>query len=581
MPQPRAPDPNRETDGRRVPVDLVLSIDPSLPRPLHRQLYTSLRLAILERRVKPGARLPSTRHLASALGLARNTVHGAFDQLIAEGYLETRHGSGTYVAASLPDDAFRATNSRERTPVPALERTRGQPVISPPPDRGRAASPAGAAMAGVKAAEVQATDNQAPGVTLSAWGRRLASMAAPPYAGPPSGLMLDFRHGRPDASLFTQEEWRRVAMRQLRQTERDDLWYGPPAGVPALRTAIAEYLARARGVRCTPEQVIITTGTQQALDLVARLLVDDGTPAVVEDPCYPPARRTFAALGATIVDVPVDDHGLRTDCLPAVGASLVYTTPSHQYPIGATLPVSRRLELLSWADQHGALVIEDDYDSEFRHAGRPLEAMQGLDRSGRVAYVGTFSKVLYPALRLGYLVAPPGLVEHAVEAKRLLDLQTATPTQHVLAELMASGQFEAHLRRMRRLYRARRNALLEALGRELPGLATPGPSEAGLYLRIVLSRDLDEATIVKAAAARGVAVYSAAPYFSRPVEQPGLILGYASLDEAGIAEGIRRLRLAIDDTLRRACESKIDGQIGDSIGRGVATPLLGDRHRSE
>ena len=325
------------------------------------------------------------------------------------------------------------------------------------------------------------------------------------------------------------------------------MWYGPPAGLLSLRAAIAEYLGRARGVRCVPDQVIITTGTQQAIDLTARLLVDDGDTVVVEDPCYPSARRVFTMLGASIVDVPVDDHGLCTDALPELPARLLYTTPSHQYPLGATLPVSRRLELLAWADRQGAIVIEDDYDSEFRHAGRPLEAMQGLDRSGRVAYVGSFSKVLYPTLRLGYLVAPLALVDHAREAKRLLDLQTATAGQEALAELMQSGQFEAHLRRMRRLYRARRAVLLDALARELPGLATPGPSEAGLYLHVVLAAGLDETTVAERAAARGVGVYPAGPYFVRPVERPGLVLGYSALTEDAIVEGIRRLRLAIED----------------------------------
>jgi GntR family transcriptional regulator/MocR family aminotransferase len=245
----------------------------------------------------------------------------------------------------------------------------------------------------------------------------------------------------------------------------------------------------------------------------------------------------------------VDEHGLCTDDLPDQPARLIYTTPSHQYPSGATLPVSRRLDLLRWAERHGALVIEDDYDSEFRHVGRPLEALQGLDRSGRVAYVGSFSKVLYPALRLGYLVAPPELVLLASEAKRLVDLQTATPGQEMLAELIQSGQFEAHLRRMRRVYRGRRAALLEALARELPNLAEPGPSEAGLYLRVVLAPGLNDEAVAERALALGVAVYPARPYFSRPPARPGLILGYAALDEAGIDEGIRRLRRAIDAEL--------------------------------
>jgi GntR family transcriptional regulator/MocR family aminotransferase len=382
--------------------------------------------------------------------------------------------------------------------------------------------------------------------SLSRWGRRIAEIDPTPYMLSAPDIPFDFRHGRPDATHFPLDAWRRAASRQLREIDRDDLWYGPPAGLPSLRAAISEYLGRARGVRCEPEQVIVTTGTQQAIDLISRLLVEDGDAVVVEDPCYPGARRVFQALGARLLDVPVDEHGLRTDDLPDQPARVIYTTPSHQYPSGATLPVSRRLDLLRWAERQGALVIEDDYDSELRHVGRPLEALQGLDRTGRVAYVGSFSKVLYPALRLGYLVAPPELIRLAAEAKRLVDLQTATPGQEMLAELIQTGQFEAHLRRMRRVYRGRRTALLEAVARDLDDLATPGPSEAGLYLRLVLADGLDDDAVARRAGELGVGVYPARPYFARPPARPGLILGYAALDEAGIAEGIRRLRQAID-----------------------------------
>jgi GntR family transcriptional regulator/MocR family aminotransferase len=486
----------------RASVDLVLGVDPARPEPLHRQLYGGLRSAILDQRLKPGARLPSTRSLATTLGLARNTVHGAYDQLLAEGYLETRHGAGTYVAASLPDDALRAGGAAGAATSLATAPNGPSGPHSPSP-----------------------TAPAHLGERLSRWGHRIAEIAPTPYMTASPTLPFDFRHGRPDVTHFPLEEWRRAAARQLREMDRDDLWYGPPAGLPSLRVAVAEYLGRARGVRCTPEQVVITTGTQQAIDLISRLLVEDGDPVVVEDPCYPGARRVFQALGAHLLDVPVDEHGLCTDELPDQPARLIYTTPSHQYPSGATLPVSRRLDLLRWAERHGALVIEDDYDSEFRHVGRPLEALQGLDRSGRVAYVGSFSKVLYPALRLGYLVAPPELIQLAAEAKRLIDLQTATPGQEMLAELIASGQFEAHLRRMRRVYRGRRAALLEALARDLDGLAEPGPSEAGLYLRIVLAPGLDDEAVARRAADLGVAVYPARPYFRRPPARPGLILG--------------------------------------------------------
>ncbi|MCC7372928.1 MAG: PLP-dependent aminotransferase family protein [Chloroflexi bacterium] len=499
--------------ARKVVVDLVVAVDPALPESLHRQVYRALRAAMLEQRLKAGAKLPSTRALALMLGVARNTIHGAYDQLLAEGYLEARHGSGTYVAASLPDEAFQPGADRARPGSESPEST----LPGEPPVTGR----------------------------LSAWGRRVVSIGETPYLGAPVALPYDFRHGRPDATHFPLAAWRRIAGRQLRQLDRDDLWYGPAAGLPALRSAIAEYLGRARGVRCTPEQVIITNGTQQAIDLIVRLLIDPGDVVVVEDPCYSGARRVFAAQGAALIDVPVDEHGLCVDLLPETPARLVYTTPSHQYPSGATLPVSRRLDLLRWAERQDALIVEDDYDSEFRHAGRPLEALQGLDRSGRVAYVGSFSKVLYPALRLGYLVAPVDLVRLAAEAKRLVDLQTATPGQELLAELIQGGHFEAHLRRMRRVYRGRRAALLDALAQELGPLAEPGPSDAGLYLRVVLAEGIDEDAVTREAAARGVAVYPARPYYQRPPARPGLILGYAALDEDGIREGIRRLREAV------------------------------------
>lgn len=530
----------------RAAVDLVLGVDPARPEPLHRQLYDGLRAAILEQRLKPGVRLPSTRALATTLGLARNTVHGAYDQLLAEGYLETRHGSGTYVATSLPDDAFRAVAGDVVSTTTGAGDGAGLAYDGGAGVRPKAAAAARSVSADGAVPEPPKAGSGDVGQRLSNWGRRVAEIAPAPYVAPAVALPLDFRHGRPDVTHFPIDEWRRAALRQLREIDRDDLWYGPPAGLPSLRAALAAYLGRARGVRCTPDQVVVTTGTQQAIDLISRLLVETGDTVVVEDPCYPGARRVFEALGARLLDVPVDEHGLRTDDLPAEPARLVYTTPSHQYPSGATLPVSRRLDLLRWAERHDALVIEDDYDSEFRHVGRPLEALQGLDRSGRVAYVGSFSKVLYPALRLGYLVAPPGLVRLVTEAKRLIDLQTATPGQEMLAELIQTGHFEAHLRRMRRVYRGRRATLLEALDRELGALASPGPSDAGLYVRIVLADGLNEEAIAQRAAELGVGVYPAGPYYARPVARPGLILGYAALDEAGIAEGMRRLRLAID-----------------------------------
>ena len=326
----------------RPAVDLLLDIDPARPEPLHRQLYGGLRSAILEQRLKPGARLPSTRALSTTLGLARNTVHGAYDQLLAKGYLETRHGSGTYVAASLPDDALRAVTADDIGST--ASRGNGGAGLTHDGSAGVRLTPSVSAD----------TNNMVPsgaasgsvGQRLSNWGRRVAEIAPAPYASPSAALPFDFRHGRPDVTHFPIDEWRRAAARQLRQIDRDDLWYGPPAGLPSLRAALAEYLGRARGVRCTPDQIVVTTGTQQAIDLISRLLVETDDAVVVEDPCYPGVRRVFEALGARLLDVPVDEHGLRTEEMPDAPARLVYTTPSHQYPSGATLPVSRRLDLL-------------------------------------------------------------------------------------------------------------------------------------------------------------------------------------------------------------------------------------------
>ena len=275
----------------RAAVDLVLGIDPAGLSRCIASCTAVCASAILEQRLKPGARLPSTRALATTLGLARNTVHGAYDQLLAEGYLETRHGSGTYVAASLPDEALRAVADRA-------------PNAADDGSVPRATVPSGAV-----------------GQRLSNWGRRVAEIAPAPYGSPSLPLPIDFRHGRPDVIHFPIDEWRRAASRQLRQIDRDDLWYGPPAGLPSLRAALAEYLGRARGVRCTPEQVVVTTGTQQAIDLISRLLVEADDVVVVEDPCYPGARRVFEALGAT----PAGCAGRRA-------------RPAHRRPAGCARP---------------------------------------------------------------------------------------------------------------------------------------------------------------------------------------------------------------------------------------------------
>ncbi|HVA89803.1 MAG TPA: PLP-dependent aminotransferase family protein, partial [Chloroflexota bacterium] len=358
-------------------LELPLSLDDQAALPLHRQLYARVRLAILEGRLAAGSRLPSTRALSASLRLSRNTVATAYDQLLAEGYITARTGSGTYVCDTPPEELLHIG-----------DRVAGGPVATPSP----IVPP------------------------LSRWAHRALAgrVHESPYrSGSP--LPYDFRDGRPAVDHFPTDLWRRLITRRLRSPDLAQFGYGPSTGYPPLRELVTEYLRRARAVRCEPEQVLIVNGSQQALDLLARVCLDLDDPVVVEDPGYLGARRAFAAQGARLLPAPVDSSGLVVDELDRATQGLVprliYVTPSHQYPTGAVMSLPRRLALLRWARAHGSLVLEDDYDSEFRYSGRPVEALQGLDHGDIVVYIGTFSKVLFPSLRMGYLVLPPSLVE--------------------------------------------------------------------------------------------------------------------------------------------------------------------------
>jgi GntR family transcriptional regulator/MocR family aminotransferase len=459
-------------------------------RATYRRIYEQLRQQILEGQLRSGEQLPATRQLAAQLGVGRITVTRAYEDLAAAGFVEGRHGSGTYV-------------------------TGGQTGA-------RGASP----------------DGVVPPV-LSGWARRALAQPLPALAGPGDALPFDFRPGTPDWEAFPRRVWWRILGRRLREGALAR--YGDPAGYPPLREAIARHVALSRSVACRPEQVVVVNGAQQATDLLARLLLEPGDRVVVEDPGYPEARQLFAAYGAELAPVPVDGAGLEVERLPADGARLVYVTPSHQFPTGVTLPLDRRLRLLAWAEAHDSLIVEDDYDSEFRHAGTPVESLQGLDRSGRVVYVGTFSTVLFPPLRVGFVVLPPGLVEPFGRAKRLADRGTGTLEQQALADFLAEGHFGRHLRRMRRLGRARRDALLTALRRHF-GTAVALPSAAtGMHVMVKLG-GVDAAELASAARSRGVGVYPAAPYYAaRPPDPSALLLGFGALSESAIDEGIGRL----------------------------------------
>jgi len=478
--------------------------------PLGQQVYHAFRRKILAGEMAPATRLPSTRALALELGVSRNVVLLAYEQLLAEGYAEGRAGSGTYVAAALPETP--------RIPRPQRDARRVRAPGSSP---------------------------------LSRYGRRLAEL---PPVGPgavsvENRLPYDFRYGVPSADDFPGGVWRGIVARRMRAGSLGAMVYGPPEGQAPLRQALAAYLKRSRGVASEPDQIIVVNGSQQALDLTSRVLLDAGDRVVIEDPQYQGARRVFAAAGATAVAVPVDADGLDVARIRprATVARLAYVTPSHQFPTGVVMSLARRLALLEWAERTGAYILEDDYDSEYRYEGRPIEAVQGLDTAGRVIYMGTFSKVLFPALRLGYLVLPPPLVAPFTAAKWLTDRHTATLEQEALAEFVGDGHFERHLRRARMRHASRRAALLDALTEHLGDRVEIMGANAGVHLVVWLSdvpaRGLDR--MIAAAAAEGVGVYPVAPYYIEPPRRAGLILGYASLTESDIRTGIRRLAAVV------------------------------------
>ena len=477
---------------------------------LHRQAYRALKAAILTGRLAAGERLASTRECARDLGLSRNTVLQAYDQLIAEGYAVTRRGAGTFVAASLPK-ARRSTSSAAAT------------------------------------VRIDADASE-----LSAIGRRLNEMIASQrvtWSIPREPVSYDFRYGEPAYGDLPLATWARLLGRRARRLSTRRLSYQPPGGAPQLRQALAGYLSRARGVVCSPEQILIVRGSQQSIDLATRLLVDAGDRVVLEEPHYTGFSFCLSALGAEVTYVPVDEHGLRVEELRGVAAArLACVTPSHQYPAGGVLSLPRRLELLEWARSRRAYVLEDDYDGEFRFEGRPLECLQALDRHGRVLYAGTSSKILFPSLRIGWLVVPPALLSTFQAAHALADTGTASLEQLAFADFIAQGHLERHVRRIRMKHAARRRVLLSALEHELGERARVLGVSAGVHvlLRVDELSGRDVSRLRTACRTRGVGVYPAAPFYARPPTRAELLLGYGGLSEEAIREGVRRLREAID-----------------------------------
>lgn len=455
---------------------------------LSAQIYRKIRSAILSERMQVGERLPATRELARQLNVSRNTVITAYDRLVSEGYLRSSLGSGTFIEHHF--------SGRASEPDPASS-------VEPP--------------------------------VVSAFARRLVY---PRPIVPKHDLPYDFRPGVPELGFFPIAVWRRIAARHWRRLTASAAYYGDPAGDPTLRSAVARYFAHSRALHCTTDDVLIVSGSQQALDLIARILIEPGDVVAVEDPGYPAALAAFRAHGARIAPIPVDADGICTGALPRK-AKLVYVTPSHQFPLGVALSLARRRALLDWARRSNSLIIEDDYDSEFRYGGRPLDSLQGLDNAGRVIYLGTFSKVLFPSLRLGFVVMPQRLRTTFLAGKWITDRHTETTEQHIIADFINAGHFGRHIRRMQRLYAERHDALIEALQCWLP-IFSPLPSMSGLHLAGFLPEGFRVADLIARSAATGVGLYAIEPFYQRN-GRAGLLFGFGNCAASDITEGIRRV----------------------------------------
>lgn len=491
-----------DPDQNHTLASLLLRVDRKTSAPLHAQIDQALRSRILSGSVRPGARLPSSRSLAAELGVARTTVLQALEALQAEGYLVAAPRSGVRVAPELPEEGL--------TPPPL-----GSSRSAPPPRLSRAA-------------------------------RALAMLGTgAPRLGPAPRA---FRPGLPALDLFPTALWSRLVGRAQSRASARLLEGGDPAGHPGLRRAIAEHVVAARGARCSPEQVFVTAGTQQAFEEVLRLVVDPGDPVWLEDPGYLGARRAVLGAAARPVPVPVDDEGLDVEAgiRRAPRARLAILAPSHQYPLGVTLSLSRRMALLRWAAVERAMILEDDYDSEFRHRGRPLTALQGLDDAGRVLYVGTFSKTMFPGLRLGYVVVPPGMVEVFGAARASLPAPASALEQAALATFMDEGHFARHLRRMRGVYRERAGALLEALRTRCAGVLEPRLCDTGMQLCAMLPPGVSDVAVRDRAARLGVEVAPLSEYGMRRRRQGGLVFGFGAVRPAAIRAGVETLQRALE-----------------------------------
>ncbi len=473
---------------------------------LHQRIQRALRALILDGALGPGVKLPATRALATSLGVARDTVENAYVQLHRDGFIARQKGSGSYVSETVGTELRGA--ARKRMKLQDHKRS-----------------------------------TMEPGAGLSRRGRMILD----------SGGTIDqqvikaFATGLPETRTFPTDVWERLQRQALKDYRAQVLLHGDPQGAMPLRKAIAAYLNLERGAKAAPEQILVLSSTRQALFLCAQLLVDAGKPILMENPGYYGAKKAFESTEARVVPIDVDAQGIRTDLLRAdrSGADCVYVTPSHQYPTGATLSLERRLELISWAAENGKWIIEDDYDSEFHYDGLPTACVQGLDKYQRTIYIGTFSKTLYPGLRMGYMVIPPELVSAFARARSIMDGHTPQILQLTLARFMEEGHYNAHVRAMRKLYAGRREILLEAIDRHLAGIVTALHPEGGMQILCLLDDGWSEEKTIRQAASAGVLLPGLSRLYAGEDKRQGWLLGYASLTAYEIEAAMLRLANAL------------------------------------
>ncbi|MDT3229563.1 MocR-like pyridoxine biosynthesis transcription factor PdxR [Pseudomonas sp. rhizo25] len=455
------------------------------------QLYQQLREAIATGRLSAGAQLPPSRLLAEQLGISRKTVSDTYATLTYEGLLVGKIGRGTFVNAWAPQ-----------------------------PDR------------------VQSATDLACAANLGKWAALPSPMRHPTDD---NILRYEFIGGATTRNQFPQEEWRRCTQHALRRIAQHSGFYSQPEGLPALRSAIAGHIAFSRGVKCLDRDIVVTNGAQQALDLIARVVLEPGSIVAMEDPGYSPARQLFVAMGASVASVPVDDQGIRVKDIPE-GTRLIYVTPSHQFPLGMPMSQPRREVLLERAIELGAIIIEDDYDSEFRYAGRPTDSLQSMDTRGVVAYVGTFSKTLLPELRLGYAVLPPAIYAAVLKAKQLTDQHCSTLPQWALAKFISEGYLLKHIRRCHGVYAGRRQRILQRLAGDLSPWFEAVPTVAGFHMAALCKVPVDITLLIEMARQAEVGLYPLDVFYHDAPARPGLIIGFGAIETLDIDPALDKVR---------------------------------------